>query len=81
MMVFLMLKVVMVRGRRLKKGVGDFKAHKQNVPPSKLKPGEQNVVPSKLRIDESNNLCGLKLTMVIICNSNGEIILNIDREF
>jgi hypothetical protein len=31
MMVFLMLKVVMVKGRRLKKGDGDLEAHKQNV--------------------------------------------------
>jgi hypothetical protein len=63
---FLMLKVVMVRGRRLKKGGGDLEIHKQNV------------VPSELRINESNNLCGSKLTMMTICNSNGEIILNID---
>jgi len=28
---FLMLKVVMARGRRWKKGGGDFEVHKQNV--------------------------------------------------
>ncbi len=31
MVVFLILKVIMVRGRRLKKGGGDLEAHKQNV--------------------------------------------------
>jgi hypothetical protein len=31
MVVFLMLKVVMARRRRLKKGGGDLEAHKQNV--------------------------------------------------
>jgi len=46
-----------------------------------LRHEEQNVAPSKLRIDESNNLCGLKLIMMTICNSNGEITLNIDWEF
>jgi len=51
---------------------------KQNVAPSKLRLREQNVTPSELKIDESNNLCGLKLIMVIVCNSNGEIILNIN---
>jgi hypothetical protein len=34
-----------------------------------------------MRIDESNNLCGLKLTMVTVCNSNAKIIPNIDYEF
>jgi hypothetical protein len=92
MVVFLMLKVVMARGRRLKKGGGDLEVHKQNVALSKqtigkqnvdpLQPrlGEQNVAPSKLRIDESTNLCGLELTMVTVWNSNGEMILNIDWE-
>ncbi len=97
-----MLKVVMAKGRRLKKGGVDLEVHKQNVVsskqtirkqnvdplqprlgeqnvvPSKLKLGEQNVIPSELKIDESNNLCGLEMAMVIVCNSNGEIILNID---
>jgi hypothetical protein len=31
MVVFFMLKVVMARGRRLKKGGGDLEVHKQNV--------------------------------------------------
>ncbi len=31
MVVFLMLKVIMARGRRLKRGGGDLEAHKQNV--------------------------------------------------
>ncbi len=47
-----MLKIVMARGRRLKKGSGELEARKQNVVPSKLKPREQNVAPSKLKIDE-----------------------------
>jgi hypothetical protein len=46
-----------------------------------LKHGKQNVVPSKLKMDESSNLCGLELAMVIVCNSNGDITLNIDWEF
>jgi hypothetical protein len=53
----------------------------QNVARLELRHGKQNVVPSKLKIDESSNLCGLELAMVTICNSNGEITLNIDREF
>jgi len=46
--VFLMLKVVMARGRRLKKGGGNLEVHKQNVTSSEQTIGEQNVVPSKL---------------------------------
>ncbi len=88
-----MLKVVMAKGRRLKKGASDLEAQKQIVgspeqtigkqkfDPLQPRLGEQNVISSKLRIDESNNLCGLKLRMVIICNSNGEIIPNTDWEF
>jgi hypothetical protein len=49
--------------------------------PSQLRPKEQNVVLSKLIIDEPNNLCGLKLIMVIICNSNDEITPNTYWEF
>jgi hypothetical protein len=87
-----MLKLVMARRRRLKKG-GDLKIQKQNVVSSKSKHGEQNVVPSelrpreqnvvlsKLRIDESNNLCGLELTMMTVCNSNDEITFNTYWEF
>jgi hypothetical protein len=43
---FLMLKFVMARGRKLKKGGGDLEAQKQNVDPLQLELGEQNVVPS-----------------------------------
>jgi len=87
-----MLKVIMVKGKRLKK-VGDLEAQKknvtslehtirkQNVTSSEFTPGEQNVAPSKLRIDESNNLCVLELIMVTICNSNDEISRNIDWKF
>jgi hypothetical protein len=54
---------------------------KQNVDP--LQPGfkEQNVVPSKLRTDESSNLCGLKLTIVRVYNSNDDITPNANWEF
>ncbi len=112
-----MLKVVMARGMRLKKGGGDLEVHKQNVVSSKQTIAEENVssseqiitkqnvasskqtiseqsvVPLELRpkeeqmllhqkqelqIDVSSNLCGLELTTMTVCNSNGEIILNID---
>ncbi len=63
-----MLKVVMARGRRLKKG-GDLEVQKQNV------------ASLELRLDESSNLCGLKLTIVTVCNSNDEIIPNTYWEF
>jgi hypothetical protein len=46
-----------------------------------LKLGKQNITPSKPRVDELSNPWGLKLTMVIFCNSNDEIIRNIDWEF
>jgi hypothetical protein len=39
-------------------------------------PSPQNVISSKSRIDESNNLCGLELTMVTVYNSNDDIIPN-----
>jgi hypothetical protein len=42
---------------------------------------EQNVVSPKPRIDESSNLCGLKLIMVTIYNSNDEITPNTYCEF
>jgi hypothetical protein len=35
MVIFLMLKVVMAKGRKLKKGGGDLEVHKQNVVSSK----------------------------------------------
>jgi len=44
MVVFLMLKVVMAKGRRLKKNVGDLEVHKQHVASSKQTIAKQNVV-------------------------------------
>ncbi len=73
-----MLKVIMVRGRRLKKGGGDLELHKQNIASSEQTIDEQNVVPSELKINELNNLCRLELTTMIVCNSNDEITLNIN---
>jgi hypothetical protein len=32
-------------------------------------------------LDEPNNPCGLKLAMVVVYNSNDEILLNINWEF
>jgi hypothetical protein len=55
-----------------------LKLEEQNVASLELKPEEQNIIPLELKIDESSNLCGLELTMMIVCNSNGEITLNID---
>jgi hypothetical protein len=55
-----------------------LKLGEQNVVPSKLKLGEKNVVSSKLKNDESSNLCGLKLIMVTVYNSNDEITCNTD---
>jgi hypothetical protein len=46
MVVFLMLKVVMVKERKFKKGGGDLEFHKKNVASSKQTIGEQNVAPS-----------------------------------
>jgi hypothetical protein len=43
--------------------------------------GEQNVVPLELGVDESSNPYGLELAMVIIYNSNDEILPSIDWEF
>ncbi len=62
-------------------GPSKSKIWEQHVAPLKLKPREQNVVSLELRIDESSNLCGLELTMVIICNSNDEITPNTYWEF
>jgi hypothetical protein len=53
----------------------------QNVTPSKLRLGEQNIASLQPRINESSNICGLELTMMIVCNSNDEIILNINWKF
>ncbi len=66
----------MIEGSRLKKVSCDLEAPKQNVASLKSTIGEKNVVPSKLKIDESSNPCGLKLPMVVVCNSNDEIPLN-----
>ncbi len=44
-----MLKVVMVKGKTLKKGGDDLEVHKQKFISSKQTIGEQNVVPSKLK--------------------------------
>jgi hypothetical protein len=41
-----MLKVVMARGRRLKKGGGDLEVHKQNVVSSEQTIAKQNVTSS-----------------------------------
>jgi len=41
-----MLKVVMARGKRLKKGGGDLEVHKQNVASLELTIVEQNVASS-----------------------------------
>jgi hypothetical protein len=73
-----MFKVIMAKKKKLKKVGDDLEAQKQNV--ISLEPiiGEQNVVPLELGVDESNNPCGLKLAMVVICNSNDEIPSNID---
>jgi hypothetical protein len=61
-----MLKVVMAKGRRTKKGGGDLEADwqnvvsveqiikKQNVDPLQSRFGEQNVAPSELRPKEKN---------------------------
>ncbi len=71
----------MAKGKRLKKVGGDLEAQKQNIISSEPIIEEQNVVPLELRVDESSNPCGLKLAMVVICNSNNEIPSNIDWEF
>jgi hypothetical protein len=41
-----MFRVIVTKGRRLKKVSGDLEVHKQNV------------VPLEPRVDESNNTCG-----------------------
>ncbi len=71
----------MIKRRRLKKVGGDLEAQKQNVISLESTIGEQNVVPLEPGIDESSNPCGLKLAMVVVCNSNNEIPSNIDWEF
>jgi len=68
-----MFRVVMARGKRLKKVVGDFEAQKQSASSLELRIGEQNV-PFKLGVDESSNEFSLEL-------ENDEITFNIDWEF
>jgi hypothetical protein len=68
-----MFKVVMVRGRRLKKVGGDLEVQKQNVVSLELTFGEQNV-PFELGVDESNNEFNLEL-------ADDKITPNIDWEF
>jgi hypothetical protein len=53
-----MFRVIVAKGRRLKKVGGDLEVHKQNVASSKLKIREKNVAPSEPRVDESSNTCG-----------------------
>ncbi len=71
----------MAKGRRLKKVDGDLEVHNQNVASLELTIGEQNVVPLKSKVNESNNPCGLKLVMVVVCNSNDKIPPNTNWEF
>jgi hypothetical protein len=59
----------------------ESRLREQNVVPSELILGEKKVAPLELRIDESSNLCGLKLTMVMIYNSNDKITPNPNWEF
>ncbi len=59
-----MLKVVMVKGRKLKKGGGDLEVHKQNVASSKQTIDEQNVVPLEFKygagfVFSKNNYCNI----------------------
>jgi hypothetical protein len=76
-----MFKVIMANKRRLKKGGDDLEAEKQNVVSLELTIGEQNVVPLEPRVDESSSQCGLKATMVVVCNLNDETPPNTNWEF
>jgi hypothetical protein len=58
-----------------------LEAQKKDVASSELTIGEKNVVPWELRVDESNNPCGSELIMVVVYNSNDEILPNTDWEF
>jgi hypothetical protein len=64
-----MFKVIMPKGRRLKK-VGDD-----------LEVWKQNVTPLEPKVGESSNPYVLELAMVVVCNSNDEIPSNTDWEF
>jgi len=68
-----MFKVIMPKGRRLKKVGDDLEVWKQNVISSELTIGEQNVTPLEPKVGESSNPYVLELTMVVVCNSNDEI--------
>ncbi len=68
-----MFKVVMARGKKLKKIGGDLEAQKQSVVSLESIIGEQNV-PFESEVDESNNGFSLKL-------ANDEIIPNTNWEF
>jgi len=68
-----MFRVVMARGKRLKKVVGDLEVQKQSAVSSKMRIREQNV-PFELAVDESSNEFSLEL-------ENDEITFNIDWEF
>jgi hypothetical protein len=58
-----MLKVVMAKGKKLKKGRGDLEVHKQNVVSLKHTIIEQNVVSLKHTIIEQN-VVSLKHTII-----------------
>ncbi len=49
-----MSKVIMAKGRKLKKGGGDLEAHKQDVVSLEPMIGKQNVDPSQLKLGEQN---------------------------
>jgi hypothetical protein len=68
-----MFKVVMAKGRKLKKFGGDLEVQKQSVVSLELTIGEQNV-PFELGVDESNNGFNLEL-------ANDEITPNLNWEF
>jgi hypothetical protein len=51
---FLMLKVIMAKGRKLKKGGGDLEAQKQDVVSLEPMIVKQNVDPSQLKFGEQN---------------------------
>jgi hypothetical protein len=70
----------MTKRRKLKKIGGDLEAQKQNdiwLESTR----EQNVAPSEPKVDESNNPCDLKLAMVVVYNSNDEILPNTNWNF
>ncbi len=71
----------MARGRRLKKVGGDFGSLEKKCYFIKINNWEVNIAPSKLEVDESNNPCGLELTMVTFYNSNEKITPNTNWEF